>query len=215
MKKTKVCTLLLFLLITISYTQEDKSVFLVEEVQKKRTIIYIQNNTDMDKSVFLKINPTGYRKSAQRPIIKNIKAKSKQQVMILIPLQDVESSYTHNLIVNDRLETIGIDRNKAPRKEAPLSSILKSELIIFTKKQCKKCETLISKLKQKHVKFREVNIDTKNRYRDYLWELLDSEGYNKNVIGVPLAVINKELIYPIDDLTKFVTSIISYKKDKS
>ncbi len=204
-------SMLLFLLLSyrITYAQEEKSIYLVEDIQKKRTIIYVQNGTNEEKSVFLKVNPVGYRKSAQRPIIKKIPANSKQEMMILIPLTDVESSYTYNLIVNDELETIDIDRNKTPKKEAPVSSILKSELIIFTKKQCRKCEILISKLKQKHIKFREVNIDTKNRYRDYLWKLLDTENYNKNTIGVPLIVKNGELIYPIDDLSKFIASITS------
>ncbi len=186
---------------------QEKSVRLVEEKQKKRTIIYVQNDTDTDKSVFLKVNPVGYRKSAQRPIIKNIPAKSKVQMMILIPLTDVESNYTYDLIINQELETIDVDRSKSPKKEAGVASILKAENIIFTKKDCEKCIILISKLKAKHIKFREVNIDTKNRYREYLWELLEQDNYDKNTVGVPLGVIKGKLYYPIDDLEGFVEHV--------
>ncbi|GAA4277788.1 hypothetical protein [Aquimarina mytili] len=100
----------------ISYSQE-KSLRLIEDKQKKRTILYIQNDTDTEKSVFLKINPIGYRRSANKPMIKIIPAKSKVQMLILIPLADVESHYTYNLIVNDKLETIDVKRSKELKKK--------------------------------------------------------------------------------------------------
>jgi cobalamin biosynthesis protein CobT len=111
-KSLIVLSIIPYLISYISYAQE-KPVRLVEKKQKKRTILYVQNDTNTDKSVFLKINPIGYRKSAQRPIIKNIPAKSKIQMLILIPLTDVESHYTYNLIVNEELETIDVKRNKS------------------------------------------------------------------------------------------------------
>ncbi|MDY8134081.1 glutaredoxin [Aquimarina sp. 2201CG5-10] len=195
------------LLFSFTVVAQENPVRLIEEVQKKRTILYVQNDTDTDKSVFLKVNPIGYRRSAQRPVIKNIPAKSKTQILILIPLTDVDSHYTYDLIVNEQLKNIDVDRSKNTRKEAPVSSILRSEIIIFTKKGCKKCELLISKLKEKHIKYREVNIDTKSRYREYLWELLNRDGYDKNTIGVPLGIIKGKLQYPIDDLDTFILSV--------
>ncbi len=203
-----VVTLLIFIFLFgfASYTQE-KPVRLIEEKQKKRTILYVQNDTDTEKSVFLKVNPTGYRRSANKPIIKNIPAKGKVQMMILIPLTDAESYYTYDLIVNEELETMEVNRNSASQKQAPVSSIMRSETIIFTKTDCEKCTVLISKLKEKHIKFREVNIDTKNRYRDYLWELLNKDGHDKNIVGVPIAVVKGVLQYPIDDLDRFVLNL--------
>lgn len=101
-----------FLLFFSIGAAQEKPVRLVVDEQKKRTILYVQNDTDSDKSVFLKINPIGYRRSAQRPIIKSIPANTKVQMMILIPLTDVESSYTYDLIVNDVLENIDAKRKK-------------------------------------------------------------------------------------------------------
>ncbi len=198
----------LFFFSTISSYAQTKTVYLVEEKLKKRTIIYVQNDSPQDRSVFLKINPTGYRRSAQRPIIKNIPANSKAQMQVLIPLADVESSYTYSLVINDELESIDIERSKTSKKEAPLSSIMKAEVIIFTRKNCEKCERLTAKLDKNHIKYREVNIDTKTRYREYLWELLDNSKYNKNSVGVPLSAINGELNYPIDDIDKFVKELL-------
>ncbi len=107
----KIIYLLLMLHSLTGHTQKEE-VFLVEEKLKKRTIIYVQNDSSEDRSVFLKVNPTGYRRSAQRPIIKNIPAKSKVQMLILIPLADISSHYTYNLIVNDELQSIDAKRNK-------------------------------------------------------------------------------------------------------
>ncbi len=208
MEKKNIIVVFIFIFLFGFYINaQEKPVRLIEEKLKKRTILYVQNDTDVEKSVFLKVEPIGYRRSAQRPIIKKIPANSRLQMMVLIPLTDVESYYTYNLVVNEALEAIEVDRSKAPKKEAPVSSIMRSETIIFTKNDCKKCGSLISKLSESHIKFREVNIDAKNRYRDYLWDLLDKDGYNKNTVGVPLAVVEGILKYPIDDLDEFVKSL--------
>jgi cobalamin biosynthesis protein CobT len=112
----KIFSIIIFLFSFITSAQEEP-IRLVEEKQKKRTIIYVQNDTDTDKSVFLKVNPTGYRRSAQRPIIKNIPAKGKIQMLILIPLTDVESYYTYNLVVNEELETMDVKHDKSLKKK--------------------------------------------------------------------------------------------------
>ncbi|WP_438424740.1 hypothetical protein [Aquimarina macrocephali] len=109
-------SIIIILISCTSYAQE-KPVRLVEEKQKKRTIIYVQNDTDTDKSVFLKVNPTGYRRSAQRPIIKNIPAKGKIQMLILIPLTNIESHYTYNLVINEELESIDVKHGKSLKKK--------------------------------------------------------------------------------------------------
>ncbi len=119
-KKSFILSSIFIFLIGISTYSQENSVRLIEDKQKKRTIIYAQNDTDTDKSVFLKISPIGYRKSAHRPIIKIIPANSKAQMLILIPLTDVESHYTYDLIVNDELETIDVKRSKGLKKKDSL-----------------------------------------------------------------------------------------------
>ncbi|AXT53317.1 hypothetical protein D1818_21730 [Aquimarina sp. BL5] len=212
---TTYCNLVIYLISFLYFSLvwgQEKQVRLIEDVQKKRTTIYVQNDTDIDKSVFLKINPIGYRRSAQRPVIKNIPAKSKVQMIILIPLTDVASSYTYNLIVNEELQNMEVDRTKGPKKEAPLSSILKSEIIIFTKEGCEKCQLLITKLQLDHVKFREININSKNRYINYLWKLLNDKGYNKTTAQLPLSLKQGELIHPIGNIDDFVSSVSKRKQ---
>lgn len=116
LKNIRIVFFFIFLFCFIGFSQE-KSVRLIEDKQKKRTILYIQNDTNEDKSIFLKVNPIGYRRSAQRPIIKSIPAKTKVQMLILIPLTDVESHYTYNLIVNKELDSIEVERIKNSQKK--------------------------------------------------------------------------------------------------
>ncbi len=111
---------IIFITLSFVISAQEKPVRLIEEKQKKRTILFVQNDTDDEKSVFLKVNPTGYRRSAQRPIIRKIPAKSKVQMLILIPLTDVESHYTYNLIINDELETIDVKRSKELKRKDSL-----------------------------------------------------------------------------------------------
>lgn len=204
--------LLLFCSISNILAQE-KQVRLVEDVQKKRTILYVQNDTDSDKSVFLKIDPIGYRRSAQRPIIKNIPAKSKVQMLILIPFTDVKSSYTYNLIVNEELQNIDVKRQKEKPKEVSFRDTSKYDLLIYTEKNCTKCDTLTQKLKNEKIDFLEIDIDSKNnQLSPQFWDAMYFKGYNRKRIRIPFAKKNGRLYHPITDFDKFIHTITRKKK---
>ncbi|SEL81933.1 hypothetical protein SAMN04487910_3353 [Aquimarina amphilecti] len=198
---------LLLLYTATAYCQE-KLVYLVEDVQKKHTVIYVQNDTNLDKSVFLKIDPIGYRRRAQRPVLKNIPANSKVQMSILIPLTDKESSYTYNLIVNDQLENINTRRQKEKPKEIKSQTIANYKLFIYTDQDCNRCDTLIQKLKENKIRFLEVDIDSKNNLLSPLfWRKMLKEGYTRENIELPFAKKNKKLYYPIPNFDILIEEI--------
>ncbi|WP_299437715.1 hypothetical protein [uncultured Aquimarina sp.] len=192
---------------------QEKQVHLVEDIQKKRTILYVQNDTDSDKSVFLKINPIGYRRSAQRPIIKNIPANSKKQMIILIPLTDVPSSYTYNLIVNEELQNIDAKRQKEKPQEVPPQTVSKYHVFVYTEQNCNRCDTLKQKLKDKKINFLEVDIDSKNNLLSpVFWKKMNDKGYTRENIKLPFVKKNKALYYPIPDFDTFIKEITKKKK---
>ncbi|MDH7444424.1 hypothetical protein [Aquimarina sp. 2201CG14-23] len=202
--------ILCILCYTIGFAQE-KAVHLVEEVQKKRTILYVQNDTNAEKSVFLKINPVGYRRSAQRPIIKTIPANSKIQMLTLIPLTDVASSYTYDLIVNAELQNIDVKKEKTKDVSSTPSSS-KYGLLIYTEKDCATCDTLIQKLKNKKIDFIEIDIDSKhNQLSPQFWDSMYFKGYNRKNIRIPFAKKGNKLHHPITDFDKFI-EVITRKK---
>ncbi|WP_299184504.1 hypothetical protein [uncultured Aquimarina sp.] len=199
---------------TTAFCQKEL-VYLVEEVQKKRSVIYVQNDTDSDKSVFLKIDPIGYRRRAQRPILKNVPAKSKVQMLILIPLTDKESSYTYNLIVNDKLENINTRRQKEKPKEIQSQTVANYKLFIYTNQDCNRCDTLIQKLKEKKIKFLEVDIDSKNNLLSpVFWRNMLEKGYARENIELPFAKKDKKLYYPITSFDLFIEEITKKSKPR-
>ncbi len=192
---------------------QEKKVHLVEDIQKKRTIIYVQNDTDSDKSVFLKINPIGYRRSAQRPILKNIPANSKKQMIILIPFTDVPSSYTYDLIVNEKLQNIDVKRQKEKPKEVPPQTVSKYNVFVYTEQNCNRCDTLKQKLKNKKIVFLEVDIDSKNNLLSPIfWKKMNNEGYTRKNIELPFVKKNKTLYHPILDFDVFIKEITTKQK---
>lgn len=72
---------------------QQNGVKLIEEKTAKRHFIYAENTTNENRSVFLKVMPKGYRRRANRPIIKKTPPKSKVLLVTLIPLKDSVPSY--------------------------------------------------------------------------------------------------------------------------
>ncbi|MBW4968492.1 hypothetical protein KZZ04_19365, partial [Pseudoalteromonas sp. CR1] len=89
-------------------------VTLIEDVQPKRTIISVKNNTNSSLNVFLKIDGVGYRRSSDRPIIKDIPANAQVEMITLIPLKNETSSYTHLLVVNDKEKNLTVEFEDDP-----------------------------------------------------------------------------------------------------
>ncbi len=193
-------------IINISFAQ-DKAVILVEKKLPKRTILYAKNTTDSPQNIFLKVNPTGYRKSSSRPLIKTIPAQMELEMITLIPLKDVTSSYTYTLIVNDKPNTIEVHRSEGPKKEANTADIMKTDFVIFTKNECEKCEKILEGLQEKHIPYREINIDTRTRFYDYFWELLKKDGYKEKEIIAPVLVLGGTLKYPIHDVSAVLLEV--------
>jgi len=115
----KACLCLIFLFsFSNSVLSQEKGIRIVEKVEKKRTLIYAENTTEVPKVMFFKVNPTGYRRRSHRPLIKTIPPKTKKFLITLIPLTDVESSYTYEMVVNNEIENINATVNKkSPPKE--------------------------------------------------------------------------------------------------
>jgi len=193
----------IYILSFSSFAQKN-GVKIIEKKTSKRHLIYAENTTSESRSVFLKVNSTGYRRTADRPVIKHIPPKSKTLLITLIPLKNIESNYTYIFTANKDLNNLNVNRTKAA-KEISLSKVMKSELVIFTTDDCPKCVSLIEILKTKRIKHREVNINKKDRFYLYTWQLLKKKGYDTNSILLPIASVKGKLITPIGSIDHFIT----------
>mgnify|MGYP000751467539 CR=1 FL=1 len=190
-------------LITTTVLAQQNGVKIIEEKKAKRHLIYAENTTSEIRNVFLKVNPKGYRRTANRPLIKNIPPKSKVLLITLIPLKDIENSYTYIFTSNKEQNDLDLNRKKND-KPLSLPEIMDSEVVIFTTDECNKCISLIEALKTKRIKHREVNIDKQDRFYLYTWQLLKEKGYETNSILLPIASVKGELITPIGRVDDFV-----------
>jgi len=204
----------LLVLISIIYTltnpmlAQQNGVKIIEEKGSKRHLIYAKNSTNESRSVFLKVNAIGYRRTADRPVIKIIPPQSKVLMITLIPLKDAESNYTYIFTANDSQKNLDVNRNKVAKKIS-LPEIMKSEVVIFTTNDCGKCKSLIEQLRSKRIKHREVNIDKRDRFYIYTWQLLKEKGYKTNSILLPIASVKGEIIAPIGKVDDFINQIFN------
>ncbi len=116
-------TITLSLILSTPIYSQQNGVTIIEEKGIKKHFIYAQNSTNEPRSVFLKINATGYRRSADRPLIKTIKPKSKTLLTTLIPLKDTINRYTYIYTVNKEKKDLKVIRAKHDtyydKKETP------------------------------------------------------------------------------------------------
>ena len=79
---------LLFQILFFYVSGQQNGVEIIEEVGRKRTLIYAKNTTNEHRSVFFKVNAIGYRRSGDRPVIKQLAPNAKALLITLIPLVD-------------------------------------------------------------------------------------------------------------------------------
>jgi glutaredoxin len=193
--------LLLFLItfctFSIGFAQfEDERVTLIEDKQPKRTILYVKNNTVTSLNVFLKVDGVGYRRSSDRPIIKDIPANEQVEMITLIPLRNEPSSYTHLLVVNDSEKNLTVEFEDDPELQ-DFMTLLNNDLVVFTKDECPRCDQMISLMQEEHTPFKVINIDDRKRYYDALYVLLKLENEEDYSVKLPIVRKRGEMIYPI------------------
>ncbi|MEZ4778765.1 MAG: glutaredoxin domain-containing protein [Flavobacteriaceae bacterium] len=202
--KHKVIILILLFTTTFSLAQKEK-IIVTEKKQGKRITLFAENTTKDTLNVFIMLTAQGYRRSADRPVVMNIPPKKKVNVMTLIEMDDQESSYTYNVIVNEKQKNaIAID----PVKEvADIETILKGKLVIFSKTDCPKCETLSAFLYKEQLNHRVFNIDEDPKlYRQFM-NFIDKELQETTKIRFPIIWNKTYTIFGFDNLEQVVTEI--------
>lgn len=101
--------LLLFTLLfsTTALQQPEGIKISVEKGHKKITYV-AENITDEPLDLFFKVDSEGFRRRADRPIITTIPAKTKKNLVTLIPLKDADTTHSYVAIVTKQENNIGI-----------------------------------------------------------------------------------------------------------
>jgi hypothetical protein len=152
--QTKIILLSILLFSTTVYSQ-DSRIILSEKKTGKRTVLVAENKTQDTLNVFLMVISEGYRRSADRPIIKNIPPLTNVPMITLIELANEPSSYTYEIIINDQERDLNFTLEN---KEKDIENVIRGRLVLFIMSGCEKCELLSSELRKKDIAHRVFNI---------------------------------------------------------
>ena len=184
---------------------DSKDVTFVEEKQEKRWLLYAQNNTDEEQEAFLLVKGTGFRRSADRPIIKVIPPNEKVLLKTLIPLQGADPTYTKIFTFRSQLQTISKRKGENNEEYVNIRPIKPEEFTIFIEDGCDKCDILLNYLIDNNLKYRQLDLNTNHKVTEFLFDHLKKEsGYKGGIIDLPAIFYQGRKHYSINDIKKFI-----------
>lgn len=105
--------ILLTLLLSGTLLSQEKRILISEKKQGKRTVLFAENTTKDTLNVFFMVISEGYRKSADRPLIKDIPPHHKEPMITLIEIKGTPATYSYTLVVNEEEKSL----NFTPKKK--------------------------------------------------------------------------------------------------
>ena len=144
-----------FLVTTFSTYAQGLKVLISEKKSGKRIVLMAENKTADTLNVFLMVNATGYRKSASKPVIKNISPGKTIPMITLIELAGETSQYTYDLIVNEEELDVNITHDNQVKD---IEKNIQDRIVLFSTTDCEKCTALSKVLTEKRIEHRMFDI---------------------------------------------------------
>ena len=196
----KILTILLLLLAANHYAQGLK-VLITEEKKGKRVQLFAENKTQDTLNIFLTVNAEGYRRSASKPVVKDIPPKAKLPMLTLIELDGVESRYTFDLVVNDAKNTTELTYDE---RERDIERVIRGQLVIFSSDECGKCQQLADALTERRIQHRLFNLEEDAvLFGQFMSHIERSLTADTKVI-FPVIWNRDEVIFGYDDLNRII-----------
>lgn len=187
-----------------THTSQTNDVILIEDKQPKRWNMYAQNNSDEAQEVFLLVQGTGFRRSADRPIIKMVPANSKVLLMTLIPLKGIEPTYTKIFTYEPNLQQIKRRKGENDEEYVNIRPLKDEELTIFLQEDCEKCEVLTAFLNENHIKYRALDLGVHPKVKEFLFSHLRKANYPGGMIDLPAILYQGRKHWSINDIHTFI-----------
>lgn len=179
-------------------TAQEEKVLISEKKTGKRLVLMAENKTADTLSVFLMVHAEGYRRSADKPVLKDLPPHSKTPMITLIELKDAASSYTYDLIVNEERNN---DIKLVKKKEiVDIENAVKGKLVIFRLNLCDKCDTLISRLQDKRIQHRVFAIEEDGALYGQFMAFIDKELTSETRIRFPVVWNRSHTLFGYDDI---------------
>ena len=92
--------LLLFTVLFTSLSIQEPDGIEISVRSEHKKIVYVATNvTDKPLDLFFKVDSEGFRRSADRPTITTIPAKSSKDLLVLIPKRNADTTHTYIAVV--------------------------------------------------------------------------------------------------------------------
>jgi glutaredoxin len=195
--------LLLIILVLSAHSawSQGLKVLIKEKKQGKRLVLVAENKTKDTLNVFLMVNAEGYRRSASKPVIKNIPPLSEVPMITLIEISGVESRYTFDLVVNEKENSLSFSYD-APERD--IERVMTGKIVIFTADGCSKCEVLSEKLNENRVQHRIIDIEQDAVLYSQFMSFIERKLTSETKIKFPVIWNRDDVIFGYDSLEEMV-----------
>lgn len=195
--------LVLTLLVTFTAICQDERVLISEKKSGKRIILSAENTTNATLNVFFMVISEGFRRSASKPMIKDLPPKSKTHMITLIELEE-NPTYTYELIINDQASPISISYENQTKD---LRRIIDGKLVFFSEPGCEKCTLLENALRQRRIEHRNVNLKEDPKTKEQYLELLQNMHPDVQIQKLPTIWNRDHFIFGYVDLDEILKEL--------
>ena len=194
---------ILILLILSSYACQSQGlkVLITEEKKGKRVQLFAENKTADTLNVLLTVNGEGYRRSALKPVVKDIPPYDKVEMITLIELADVPSQYTFDMMINEKGT---INAEEYNDKERDIERVILDKLVLFTVADCERCEALITALEEKRIALRTFDIHEDKKIFAQFMSYIERDLTVDTKIAYPIIWNRDRVIFGYDSLNVMV-----------
>lgn len=215
--------ILLFLSMAIHAQQKDISVF--EKKDGDKNIVVARNIGKVPYLVKLEIRASGM---VVEPGLKTetvVPAGYMKDLATLTPkpgeswtygydvsfVQYIANASAPSITDDTSSSTMAISNTDVPPVTAPSANpkpeVDNSAIIIFSKPGCSRCAFVKKSLKEKGIKYKEVDVTSGSPEVNDMWLSLRHGGFNGESVTMPVVKVNGQLHYNIKDLQQFVNGI--------
>ncbi len=195
----------ILLLITVlsahSALSQGLKVLIKEKKQGKRLVLIAENKTQDTLNVFLMVNAEGYRRSASKPVIKNVPPLSEVPMITLIELNGVESRYTFDLVVNDKESPLSFSQDEPERD---IERVMHGKIVIFTADGCTKCTALSEKLNENRIQHRVFDIQQDAMLYGQFMSFIERKLTSRTKIRFPVIWNRDDVIFGYDKIEEII-----------
>jgi glutaredoxin len=183
---------------------QDDKVVITEQKKGKRIVLYAENTTKDTLNVFFMVNAEGYRRSASKPQLQDLPPNSITEMITLIELTKIPSSYTYELIVNGEQQDISVTHLK---ETIDIEKTITGRLVLFSEKDCEKCVLLEKILLGNKTQFRNFDIREDEILYDQFIKFIYKKYPSKTEIRLPVVWNKDHVIFGYDNLEELLLEI--------